>query len=83
MGRIISLVVIIFYIVLINIKNIDSGFFVYLYFIIPFACIWFGDILGEYTGHWNVQITSETPGIIIKFVGWLFLVLPVIVYFLI
>jgi len=48
-------------------------------------CIWFGDelggMVGGYLGHG--RITSPTPGVVVRFVGWLLLVLlPIIGYIL-
>ena len=53
--------------------------------VLGLPCIWFGDELGGMV--WgrlgNAQITSRTPGAVVRFVGWLLLVLlPIIGYIL-
>lgn len=48
--------------------------------ILPLACIWFADAMGDYTGPTSsVAITSQTPGWLVCFGGWLVLLLPVII----
>ena len=48
------------------------------------ACIWFGDELGGIVGGTlgSAQITSTTPGEVVRFVGWLLLVLLPIAAFI-
>ena len=44
---------------------------------LPMACIWFGDELGSYVGVMRGQaITTKTPGCLVRFGGWLILLLP-------
>ena len=49
------------------------------YLILPLACIWFSEAMGDYTG-WNFgtrpAISEATPGCVIAFGGWLLLLLP-------
>lgn len=48
--------------------------------LLPLLLIWFPDEIGDFRGHWRVQITSPTPGILVSLFGWFFLVgLPTIV----
>ena len=44
------------------------------------ALIWFSDAMGSYTGFLGrgSAITQETPGCFILFIGWIFLLLPII-----
>jgi len=52
------------------------------YMVIPMGAIWFGDELGSSTGHWfgGGYIDVPSPGIIVKFLGWILLCLtPVVV----
>ena len=51
--------------------------------LLPMACIWFPDTLGEYTGMVRGQaITTSTPAFLVCAGGWLILVgIPVIGYF--
>ena len=47
---------------------------------LPIACIWFGDELGSFVGVMRGQaITTETPGCLVRFGGWLILLLPLVV----
>jgi hypothetical protein len=50
--------------------------------LLPLGCIWFPDEIGGLTGYFKTgYVNVETPGAIISFIGWLFLVgLPVIIY---
>ena len=52
------------------------------YLILPLACIWFSDAMGDYTGlnfGTRPAITRATPGCFVAFGGWLLLLLPVII----
>ena len=52
-----------------------------IWLILSLACIWFGDEMGEYMG-WagHGMITSPSPGGLVKFMGWLLLVLPGLIF---
>ncbi len=43
----------------------------------PLACIWFGDEIGSYTGFIHMIPLRETPGPIVRFVGWFLLLVPI------
>lgn len=50
-----------------------------VFMIVSLGCIWFGDELGSFTGILGSQgITAKTPGVFIRFMGWVFLLGPVI-----
>ena len=50
--------------------------------LLPMACIWFGDELGEYIGALpGPGITRKSPGWMVKTGGWVLLLLPTIVFF--
>ncbi len=51
-----------------------------IYLAFPFACIWFGDEIGSYTGILSrgPAITQATPGCIVRAAGWVMLLLPLI-----
>jgi len=50
---------------------------VFAFLVIPMACIWFGDEMGDYVGYLGSQsITSKTPGFMVRFGGWLLLLSP-------
>ncbi len=57
----------------------------YISLVLGLPCIWFGDELGGMVGGrlGHSQITSTTPGSVIRFVGWLLLLfLPLFGYIL-
>ena len=62
--------------------------YMWYYLLVPMgwglACIWFGDELGSIVGArlGNARITSTTPGGVVRFVGWLLLVLLPIAAFI-
>lgn len=60
---------------------VNAGMFV----VLPLGCIWFGDVLGDYTGYGlsRVAITKTSPGVFVYYLGWVVLLLPllVVVYF--
>ena len=51
--------------------------------LLPLACIWFSDELGEYVGALpGPGITRKSPGWMVKIGGWVLLLLPVILFWL-
>lgn len=49
------------------------------YFLLPLACIWYGDEMGEYVGTLpGPAINKPTPGWMVKLGGWFLLFLPAI-----
>jgi len=82
MGRVLSIVVSVGYIVAAYFAGgcIAAGKFV-IFCVLPLACIWFPDAMGSYTGNitaWmgRPAITSTSPGCMVSLVGWLLLLLP-------
>jgi hypothetical protein len=61
-----------------------AAFKVAMGLLLPMACIWFSEPLGEYSGTIRGQaMTSNTPAFLVCAGGWLVLVgVPVIAYFL-
>ena len=50
--------------------------------LLPLACIWFADELGEYVGVLpGPAINHKSPAWMVKLGGWILLLLPVIVFF--
>lgn len=48
--------------------------------LLPLACIWYSDALGEFTGGFGGRaITATTPGCFVAFIGWLLLLLPLVI----
>jgi len=53
-----------------------------LFLILPLACIWFSDAMGNYTGNLifpRPPITEKSPGIMVAFMGWVLLLFPVVI----
>ena len=50
--------------------------------LLPLACIWFPEALGQYRGTMRLQaITADTPALLVRIAGWFLLVgLPLILY---
>lgn len=49
------------------------------FLVLPLACIWFSEAMGNYTGPASAQaITRTSPGCVIAALGWLLLLLPII-----
>ncbi|HOI56757.1 MAG TPA: hypothetical protein PLP01_16020 [Phycisphaerae bacterium] len=51
-----------------------------LAFLIPVVLlIWYSDELGGLMMHWNVQITSPSPGWMVRLFAWILLLMPAFV----
>ena len=51
-----------------------------IFVILPLACIWFADAMGDYIGPTTRgAITSTTPGWLVCVGGWVLLLMPVFV----
>ena len=59
----------------------DTMVMVGIFLILPLACIWFSDAMGDYTGAGSGHgaITSTTPGCLVAFGGWLLLFILLII----
>lgn len=50
------------------------------YLVLPLACIWYGDEMGDYVGTLpGPAINRTTPGWMVKLGGWVLLLLPAII----
>jgi uncharacterized membrane protein YoaT (DUF817 family) len=51
----------------------------------PLACIWFGDDIGEYYGDGTLfpRITGPSSGSLVRWGGWMLLLLPVFIVLLV
>ncbi len=85
-GKISSLIIIIFYIIGGYAMGGGSGAIqAFLFVLIPFFCIWFGNQMGSAIGQkttgtfFHPPITKTSPGCIVSFLGWVFLLSPFIV----
>ena len=57
----------------------ETGLRVLLFLLLPMACIWFSEELGEFTGNWGGQhIDQKSPGCVLTFVGWVMLLMPLL-----
>jgi hypothetical protein len=51
--------------------------------LLPLACIWFGDELGNYVGAVpGPAINRRSPGWMVKLGGWVLLLLPIVAWFI-
>jgi hypothetical protein len=52
-----------------------------MFLLLPLGCIFHSEALGEYTGFLGRgNITKKSPGFIVRFMGWVMLLMPVIVW---
>ena len=77
LGRVISLVIAGIYLIVTLLLGKEYDWLkTALFVILPLACIWFGEELGEYEGPSMLIQTGwmrKTPGCFIRFIGWIFL----------
>ena len=52
--------------------------------LLPMACIWFSEAMGQYTGMTTLQpVTDSTPAVFVCAAGWFLLLgVPLILYFI-
>jgi len=52
-----------------------------IFVVLPLGCIWFSDVLGDYTGYGlgRVAITKTSPGIFVYYLGWVALLVPLFI----
>jgi hypothetical protein len=82
MGKLLSLVLSAAYLVAaLASGDVEVIFSVLGFVLLSLACIWFGDEIGDYTGWIELRpITARTPGGMVRFVGWLLLLLPAVAF---
>jgi hypothetical protein len=57
----------------------ETGFKVGMFLLLPLACIWFSEEMGNYSGMlMQGGPMTQTPGCLVAVGGWLLLLLPVI-----
>lgn len=82
-SRLISLILCVLYLIFATIAEGFKGFFYTTAFLLlPMACIWFPDEMGEYTGPSMGKggyINTATPSCFVTFIGWVFLLFPIFV----
>ena len=88
-NRVLSLLVAVGYLIFAaNTRGLEGVNKTLIFLILPLACIWFSDAIGEYTETgsafvfgFSPRISRKTPGIFVCLIGWVFLFMPVILYF--
>jgi hypothetical protein len=80
-SKILSLIIAVIYLVIAGLAGgIGAIIRVCIMLVLPLGCIWFGTAMGGYTGTMRLHpITSSSPGWLVRIVGWILLLLPVIV----
>lgn len=53
-----------------------SALKVFAAMLLPLACVWFPDVMGDYTGG---RVNRRSPASFVWFFGWILLLLPMIV----
>ncbi len=57
----------------------EACFKIAIFLILPLACVWFSDEMGDYIGQsGSGYITERSPGILVLILGWLLLFMPII-----
>ena len=88
MSRVLSIIIVIFQLIGAYMIGDGKAFMSFLaFFLLPLGCIWFSDEIGKYTGpSGNLgfgsgrYISEASPSAIVKFVGWILLFLPIVIY---
>ena len=85
--KVISLVIALIYFIIVGIVGADRyslkpthqwSQYVAVTLIPSLACIWFGEGMEKFQGTFQLQpITKETPGCLMKLLGWLLLLSPI------
>ncbi len=77
-GRIVSGLVALGYLVIaFSLGGPYAGTRVLVFLLLPLACIWFSEEMGEFTGNWGGHhIDEKSPGCMLAFLGWSLLLLP-------
>ena len=65
-------------------RNFGQGFIIILVacaaLLLPLACIWFADDMGEYAGNlFAPGLAKPTPGVAIRVAGWFLLIVQFVV----
>ncbi len=77
MGKVLSALIFLTYLILMYmIGGAEWCFRLFLLLLLPLACIWFPEELGDYTGLAGRGYVSESsPGWLVALVGWILLLL--------
>lgn len=75
--RLLSLFVVLAYVVGTGVMaGMQSAFKIFAAMLLPLACIWFPEVMGDYTGG---RVNRRSPASFVWFFGWMLLLLPMIV----
>ena len=81
-SRLASLVLSIAYLVVaFEAGGVEGALRMLLFCFVPVACIWFPDVLGDYAGFGlgsGIGITKTSPPIIVWYLGWVVLFVPIV-----
>jgi len=75
-----SLLSIIYIFVALVSRGAEAACWALIFIIFPLACIWFSDAMGGFMGPAGaISVTKASPGIFVRALGWLLLVLPLLI----
>lgn len=78
LGRLISLGIALMYVLVSAIAFGNLVLYILAYLVLPLSAIWFSDELGGFVGSFGAyNISTETPGCLVKILGWVLLLLPI------
>lgn len=81
--RIIALIIAAVDLMLAFLSKKPRAMFVLPYLILPLGLIWMAQSLGNYVGPAFgsfLKITEKTPEFLLKFIGWLLLIAPIVLF---
>ena len=84
-NRILSLTVAVAYLIFAIISGgKDTWPIMLMFLLIPLGCIWFAEEFGGFTGLGAnlISISKTTPGLFIRIVGWVLLLMPAVVLYM-
>ena len=86
-SRVISILIACCYIILAALVGSSGNWFLMIGFgrviwfiVLGLVCIWFGDLMGEDTGCVRGIPLRQSPGSVIRFMGWILLLLPIFLF---
>ncbi len=80
--KLISVIISLIYLIVASIYvGIEGALKTLTFLVLPIACIWFSEAMGDWVGFFGrANITKQTPGCLVKFMGWILLLLPAIIF---
>ena len=81
MSRILSLVLVLAYVVYAGVAaGLVSAFKLLAILLVPLACVWFPEAMGDYTGGIVGRgVSRQSPSAFVWFLGWVVLLLPILI----